>query len=112
MMPGKMLLRCGLAAMLATVTCMASARLAQPTPAEAEAAAAKKAQAAAQAEKDKQLLAETMDKLAARWRANPDARGRKANSFTPESATAESEKSAPAPSAESAGKAPANAAKR
>ncbi|HJV83862.1 MAG TPA: hypothetical protein VJ698_00185 [Noviherbaspirillum sp.] len=48
----------------------AVAKLPPPTPEQQQAAAAKKAQAAAQAEKEKQQLTETMDKIAARWRAS------------------------------------------
>lgn len=56
---------------IALVLCgTAAAKLPPPTPAQQQAAAAKKEQAAAQAEKEKQQLAEAMDRIAARWRAS------------------------------------------
>ena len=61
-------------AALAT-TGLAWAALPAPTPAAQQAAAAKKAVADAEAAKQKTLLAESMEKLSARWRSNAGAKG-------------------------------------
>ena len=54
---------------------LAWAALPAPTPAAQQAAAVKKAAADAEAAKQKQLLAESMESLSARWRSNAGAKG-------------------------------------
>lgn len=64
------------AALASLVTAgLAFAALPAPTPAAQQAAAAKKAVADAEAAKQKQLLAESMESLSARWRSNAGAKG-------------------------------------
>lgn len=79
----KLLLRVGLAVLIAATAGVSSAKLPSSTPAQAEAAAAKKAQAAAQAEKDKQAMVASMDAIALRWRSAAAAKGWQVNAPTP-----------------------------
>ncbi|WP_020655743.1 hypothetical protein [Massilia niastensis] len=55
------------------------AALPPPSPAQKQAAAAKKAEADAKAAKEKELLAASMDRLSARWRAKAPGEGWKVN---------------------------------
>ena len=67
--PCKRLLSISLAALLYATSAISLARLPAPTPEQEKIAADKKANAADEAEAEKQRLAATMEKIAARWRA-------------------------------------------
>lgn len=67
----------------------ALAKLPAQTPEQQQAAAVKKAQAAEQAVKEKQQLAESMDRIAERWRSRASKEGWKANPPTPVAAPAQ-----------------------
>lgn len=54
---------------------VAAAKLPSPTPEQQQAAEAKKQQAAAQTKKEKQELADAMEKVTSRWRTRADAQG-------------------------------------
>jgi hypothetical protein len=75
--PLRLLTRAQASAALASLltASLAWAALPAPTPAAQQAAAVKKAAADAEAAKQKQLLAESMESLSARWRSNAGAKG-------------------------------------
>lgn len=86
-----------MALVLAAMSCKAAlAVLPAPTPEQAQAAEAKKKQAAEQAAKEKQELAASMDKVAARWRERAKANGWEVHPATPVAAPGAADAAPPA----------------
>lgn len=102
--------RIALALMLGLASGAAIAKLPPQTPEQQQAAAIKKAQAAEQAAKEKQQLAESMDRIAERWRGRAAKEGWKTNAATPVAAPAQAAQAGqPAPAQPAMLGAPPNA---